>query len=184
MDYTTLELRALAHMAIGYGPRMKSVSVDREAMRELSRRQAVYHGHEWDPITPPLRMGPQRCLSSRETIERLAFVLPKPRPALTPKEIGEYLSAWWSKYPAAREYFPERAKPRTVWMGGDYTDDGTHKATPEEATERWRWLREVIVEAGKRHPTDPEAARLLREETLYGAQTYYPPHTRDTKPRG
>ena len=142
-DHAALELA----VAQSFGLRHTEVAAD---------LQRLANAQPWDPA-PPLRMGPQRCLSSRETIERLAFVLPKPKPTLTPKEIGEYLSAWWSKYPAAREYFPERIKPRTVWMGGDYIDDGTHKATPEEAAERWRWLREVIVEAGKRHPTDPVA---------------------------
>lgn len=170
VNYEDLELCALAHMAYQCGPRMKSVFVDRDAMREMSRRHAVYHGHEWDPA-PPLRMGPQRCLSSRETIERLAFV-PK-EPALTPKDAGALLSAWWSKYPAAREYFPEHPKAtRHVWMGGDYIDDGTYKATPEDAAERWREVREALVS-------------IERED---GAVAYmnpaYPTHTRDSGPRG
>ena len=147
-------------------------------------RQAAYHftvtrsgvltskpAQPWDPA-PPFRMGPQRCLSSRETIERLAFVLPK-EPALTPKDAGALLSAWWSKYPAAREYFPEHPKAtRHVWMGGDYIDDGTYKATPEDAAERWREVREALVS-------------IERED---GAVAYmnpaYPTHTRDSGPRG
>lgn len=118
INYEDLELRALAHMAYQCGPRMKSVFVDCEAVRELSRRhhltegvfdcaalelavarsfglrhaevaadlQRLANAQPWDPA-PPLRMGPQRCLSPRETIERLAFVLPKPARALTPKEV-------------------------------------------------------------------------------------------------
>lgn len=201
VNYEDLELRALAHMAYQCGPRMKSVFVDSDAVREVTRRrvwaydksprvkpsQAAYHvtagayvddsgvltsvpAQPWDPA-PPLRMGPQRCLSSRETIERLAFV-PK-EPALTPKDAGALLSAWWSKYPAAREYFPEHPKAtRHVWMGGDYIDDGTYKATPEDAAERWREVREALVS-------------IERED---GAVAYmnpaYPPHTRDSGPRG
>ena len=215
VNYEDLELCALAHMAYQCGPRMKSVFVDRDAMREVTRRrvwaydssprvkpsqaegvfdyaalelaaaqsfglrhaevaadlQRLASAQPWDPA-PPLRMGPQRCLSSRETIERLAFVLPK-EPALTPKDAGALLSAWWSKYPAAREYFPEHPKAtRHVWMGGDYIDDGTYKATPEDAAERWREVREALVS-------------IERED---GAVAYmnpaYPTHTRDSGPRG
>ena len=148
-DYAALELAA----AQSFGLRHAEVAAD---LQRLASAQP------WDPA-PPLRMGPQRCLSSRETIERLAFVLPK-EPALTPKDAGALLSAWWSKYPAAREYFPEHPKAtRHVWMGGDYIDDGTYKATPEDAAERW----------------------IERED---GAVAYmnpaYPTHTRDSGPRG
>ena len=158
-DYAALELA----VAQAFGLRHAEVAAD---LQRLASAQP------WDPA-PPLRMGPQRCLSSRETIERLAFVLPKPRPALTPKEAGALLSAWWSKYPAAREYFPERPKAtRHVWMGGDYIDDGTHKATPEEAAERWRQVREALVS-------------IEREGgTVAYVNPAYPPHTRDTLPRG
>lgn len=167
-------------------------------------RQSAYHvqagrkggvltsvpAHHGDPA-PPLRMGPQRCLSSRDTIERLSTAVPGLLPA-EPYQVERTLkraAMHWrdifaQDFPEAARYFPQRAKPRTVWMGGDYIDDGTHKATPEEAAERWREVREAIVEASKRYPTDPESARLLREETLYGSRTYCPPHTRDTKPRG
>lgn len=156
-DQAALELA----VARSFGLRHAEVAAD---LQRLASAQT------WDPA-PPLRMGPQRCLSSRETIERLAFV-PK-ECALTPKDAGALLSAWWSKYPAAREYFPERPKAtRHVWMGGDYIDDGTYKATPEEATERWRQVREALVS-------------IEREG---GAVAYmnpaYPPHTRDSGPRG
>ena len=151
-DYAALELAA----AQSFGLRHAEVAAD---------LQRLANAQPWDPA-PPLRMGPQRCLSSRETIERLAFV-PK-EPALTPKDAGALLSAWWSKYPAAREYFPEHPKAtRHVWMGGDYIDDGTYKATPEDAAERWREVREALVS-------------IERED---GAVAYmnpaYPTHTRD-----
>ena len=158
LDHAALELA----VAQSFGLRHAEVAVD---LHRLASAQP------WDPA-PPLRMGPQRCLSSRETIERLAFVLPK-EPALTPKDAGALLSAWWSKYPAAREYFPEHPKAtRHVWMGGDYIDDGTYKATPEDAVERWREVREALVS-------------IERED---GAVAYmnpaYPTHTRDSGPRG
>ena len=57
-------------------------------------------------------------------------------------------------------------------MGGDYIDDGTYKATPEDAAERWREVREALVS-------------IERED---GAVAYmnpaYPTHTRDSGPRG
>ena len=60
-DYAALELAA----AQSFGLRHAEVAAD---LQRLASAQP------WDPA-PPLRMGPQRCLSSRETIERLAFVL-------------------------------------------------------------------------------------------------------------
>jgi hypothetical protein len=97
-NYEEIETRALAHMVYRYGPSGKSVFIDHDALRELSRRQAAYHvtagvyadhsgvltsepASRWDP-DPPLSQGRQRFLSSRETIERLAFVLP-PEPRST-----------------------------------------------------------------------------------------------------
>ena len=102
-------------------------------------RQAAYHvtagayvddigvltsvpAQPWDPA-PPLRMGPQRCLSSRETIERLAFVLPK-EPAPVERTLRRAATHWRGVF--ARD-FPDRPEPRHVWMGGDYIDDGTSR---------------------------------------------------------
>ncbi|MCK8387223.1 hypothetical protein, partial [Erwinia amylovora] len=42
--------------------------------------QRLASAQTWDPA-PPLRMGPQRCLSSRETIERLVVAVPGLLPA-------------------------------------------------------------------------------------------------------
>ena len=64
-----------------------------------------------------------------------------------------------------------RVKTRHVWMGGDYIEDGSKRPTPESA-ERWRQVKETLDS-------------IEREG---GAVAYlnpaYPPHTRDTKPRG
>jgi len=176
-DFTALELA----VAQSFGLRHTEVAAD---------LQRLANAQPWDPA-PPLRMGPQRCLSSRETIERLSTAVPgllAAEPYQVERTLKRAAMHWRDiferDFPAAARYFPEHSKPRHVWLGGDYIDDGTHKATPEEAAERWREVREAIVEASKRYPTDPESARLLREETLYGSRTYCPPHTRDTKPRG
>ena len=56
-------------------------------------------------------------------------------------------------------------------MGGDYIDDGTHKATPEEAAERWRQIKDALVS-------------IEREHRVAYLNPAYPPHARDTKPRG
>jgi hypothetical protein len=170
INYEELELA----VARSFGLSATQVAAD---LQRLASAQAR------DPA-PPLRMGPQRCLSSRETIERLATALPGLLPA-EPYQVERTLkraAMHWRDIFARG--FPERPEPRHVWLGGDYIDDGTDNATPEEAAERWREVREAIVEASKRHPTDPESVRLLREETLYGSRTYYPPHTRDSGPRG
>lgn len=108
-DYAALELAA----AQSFGLRHAEVAAD---LQRLASAQP------WDPA-PPLRMGPQRCLSSRETIERLAFVLPK-EPAPVERTLRRAATHWRGVF--ARD-FPDRPEPRHVWMGGDYIDDGTSR---------------------------------------------------------
>lgn len=136
-DHAALELA----VAQSFGLRHAEVAAD---LQRLASAQP------WDPA-PPLRMGPQRCLSSRETIERLAFVLPK-----EPNPTSEAISRAWSRAllstlagaqtPAHWRDIFERDRERvsraltrsleyearltgrtgrSVWMGGDYIDDGT-----------------------------------------------------------
>ena len=66
-DYAALELA----VAQSFGLRHAEVAAD---LQRLASAQP------WDPA-PPLRMGPQRCLSSRETIERLVVAVPGLLPA-------------------------------------------------------------------------------------------------------
>ena len=61
-DQAALELA----VARSFGLRHAEVAAD---LQRLASAQT------WDPA-PPLRMGPQRCLSSRETIERLVVAVP------------------------------------------------------------------------------------------------------------
>jgi len=183
-DQAALELA----VARSFGLRHAEVAAD---LQRLASAQT------WDPA-PPLRGGPQRCLSSRETIERLATAVPgllpaEPyqgertlkRAAMHWRDIFEQDRGRTSRALSNNLEREARLTGRTVWMGGDYIDDGAAAGlSKEEAAERWRDVRGAIVEGSKRYPMDPESARLLREETLYGSRTYYPPHTRDSGPRG
>ncbi len=136
--------------------------------------QRLASAQPWDPA-PPLRMGPQRCLSSRETIERLVVAVPGLLPA-EPYQVERALKRatmhWHDIFEQDRERVSRnleheaRLTGRTVWMGGDYVDDGAGaRSSKEEALRRFKEMLEAVKQA-----------------PVVGA--YYPQHTRDRGPRG